>query len=609
MKKNKRLLTFSVRLAAAVLLTLLGSPTWSPTSAQSPDPGAGQSAAEQQDAASKDQLAPPEFVTLVSKHLQEPWRLQRAGKLQEALAIYDELLRGNHGEQFDAMIKASRANCLKKLGRTQEADEAFREVMKLPGEDFGVRSAKAMARRLSTKPEGEGGEEETLSADSIGADDENPDLRDSVPSKGSENRRSSRGASGNQSDSATSPNKRNTADTLRLARELSAVEFPVAVEIRLDGGAATIEVPAPKDTDRLKQWVEELQGVASDVQVQEISDRGILLIKCDVENAKAIWPQVAEKLAELAAIPPFAKTDAALLPPPTGGASGKTVEPTKDVDFDKAIRIKQRDYEQVELPPGLVMRIDASGMATVEVPAGYDAANVAQLMENKMSALKPSAKTLFQAVPLSATRIMCRGSVEDFRLLAACIVTVDHGRATKRSGSAPDANVTTSDFKRIILTSRNDYQRAERRAAELAAELREEKAKPSPVQSRVSQLSGQLRAAVQSAFEHRMQLQQAQLDQAETELNASRRRLDERQKNSEEIIQRRVEELESGKDASWLGEPSTQTRSSGASTERADLEVDASLLPPDELLLKQPTQPRLPSELDGPPFRQTELAN
>ncbi len=269
-----------------------------------------------------------------------------------------------------------------------------------------------------------------------------------------------------------------------------------------------------------------------------------------------------------------------------------------------------------ELPPGLVIRIDASGMATVEVPAGYEAANVAQLMEKKMRTLKPAGGERFRAIPLSATRVMCRGNVEDFKLLAACIVTVNDGRESGKTAEPPK----DVDFSEVIRIKQRDYEQAEQAAARIASYLRQKRNEldaqrkfeksygvtgppdflpTGRIQRSITELSALLKSAVQSAFDHRMQLQQAQLDQAEAELDASRQRLDQRQKLSREIIQRRVEELESGKDASWLGEQNAKAVSGGDSVQRRSLEVDASLLPPDELLLKQPEQPRLPKAIDS----------
>lgn len=97
---------------------------------------------------------------------------------------------------------------------------------------------------------------------------------------------------------------------------------------------------------------------------------------------------------------------------------------------------------------------------------------------------------------------------------------------------------------------RTQYEWGERKAADLAVLLR--KARAANESDQVESLSAQLREQVQSVFNLRMDIQQAELDEAEASLRAGRARLAARQQIADKIITRRVEELASGQDLSWL---------------------------------------------------------
>ncbi len=87
------------------------------------------------------------------------------------------------------------------------------------------------------------------------------------------------------------------------------------------------------------------------------------------------------------------------------------------------------------------------------------------------------------------------------------------------------------------------YEQTERLAAEVAAQLREEKQSDNPKESRIVSLREQLTQHVKLAFELRLRLQRAQLDKTQSELEASRKRLDERQSIADAIVDRRTKEL------------------------------------------------------------------
>ncbi|MCA9188817.1 MAG: hypothetical protein KDA99_24495, partial [Planctomycetales bacterium] len=103
------------------------------------------------------------------------------------------------------------------------------------------------------------------------------------------------------------------------------------------------------------------------------------------------------------------------------------------------------------------------------------------------------------------------------------------------------------------------YEQAEREAAKLAGQfqlpphqgpLRSDGKPRLPIDTKL------LMEKIEVAFDLSMQLQQAQLAEAEANLKLARERLARREQIKDKIIARRVEELTSSDDTSWQG---TQT--------------------------------------------------
>jgi hypothetical protein len=104
------------------------------------------------------------------------------------------------------------------------------------------------------------------------------------------------------------------------------------------------------------------------------------------------------------------------------------------------------------------------------------------------------------------------------------------------------------------------YENAERDAANIAQQLRDATGAKQPDENHVADVRQLLHDAVQTAFDLRLQLQQFQLEQAEADLVTARARLIRRERISKQIIERRVQELETDDDLSW------STRSSAKPT-------------------------------------------
>lgn len=100
-------------------------------------------------------------------------------------------------------------------------------------------------------------------------------------------------------------------------------------------------------------------------------------------------------------------------------------------------------------------------------------------------------------------------------------------------------------------TLQGQYEDAERSAAEVAGQLREANSAMSPDRKRIAELRAHLTDSVQLAFDLRLQLQQYQLERAEADLTTARARLIRREQIAEQIIKRRVEELENSDDTAW----------------------------------------------------------
>ena len=109
-----------------------------------------------------------------------------------------------------------------------------------------------------------------------------------------------------------------------------------------------------------------------------------------------------------------------------------------------------------------------------------------------------------------------------------------------------EADVPDAD---AVRTLQQQYEDAERSAAQLAVQLRSVKDRDPDKTADVTQ---QLTKAVSQAFEFRLRLQEAQLSKARHDLVTAQSRLDRRRQLADRIIERRVEELENGSDLSWL---------------------------------------------------------
>lgn len=119
-----------------------------------------------------------------------------------------------------------------------------------------------------------------------------------------------------------------------------------------------------------------------------------------------------------------------------------------------------------------------------------------------------------------------------------------------------EAEIAQATIGRIELR----YEQAERDAAKAALELRELRSgMPDLNASAAITKTKKLRKHVRDAFSLRMQLQSARLFDAELKLRATRRRLGSRQQIADHIIDRRLRELESGQDTSWLVDKSRNT--------------------------------------------------
>lgn len=100
-------------------------------------------------------------------------------------------------------------------------------------------------------------------------------------------------------------------------------------------------------------------------------------------------------------------------------------------------------------------------------------------------------------------------------------------------------------------TLQGQYEDAERSAAEVAGQLRDANSAMSPDRKRIAELRAHLTDSVQLAFELRLQMQQYQLERAEADLMTARARLIRREQIAEQIVKRRVEELENSDDTAW----------------------------------------------------------
>lgn len=95
---------------------------------------------------------------------------------------------------------------------------------------------------------------------------------------------------------------------------------------------------------------------------------------------------------------------------------------------------------------------------------------------------------------------------------------------------------------------RKKYEAAEREAAKLADRYRRVKESGKDPK----ELRGKIQELIAEAFDHRQKMKRDDLARAKAKLDAIQERLDARQKISKQIIKRRLEDLLSGVDLSWL---------------------------------------------------------
>jgi hypothetical protein len=126
-------------------------------------------------------------------------------------------------------------------------------------------------------------------------------------------------------------------------------------------------------------------------------------------------------------------------------------------------------------------------------------------------------------------------------------------------------------------TLQRQYEKSERSAANIAEQLREAKSGTSPDGKRIDELREHLANAVQMAFELRLQLQQYQLERAEADLMTARARLILREEIAEQIIERRISELENKDNLAWAPATPRETINEQADTGTRKIE-DAEVL-------------------------------
>ena len=117
------------------------------------------------------------------------------------------------------------------------------------------------------------------------------------------------------------------------------------------------------------------------------------------------------------------------------------------------------------------------------------------------------------------------------------------------SGSVLNA-AETDKAKRL----RTAYETAEKSAAKYADRLRRLRTVENADENERDRLAKLIHELVSEAFQKRQELKRLQVDSAMKQLDEIRERLDSRKKIAPKIIQRRVDELISGTDLSWLTE-------------------------------------------------------
>jgi hypothetical protein len=118
-------------------------------------------------------------------------------------------------------------------------------------------------------------------------------------------------------------------------------------------------------------------------------------------------------------------------------------------------------------------------------------------------------------------------------------------------------------FCNVIARSRADetvsvvearYAAVEQEAVAIAEKLRQAKGESSP--AKIAELESKLVTAVRNALSQQIQMQAAQLNEAQAEIDERRKQLGQRQKLADRIVARRVAELLMDEQTAW--EPKSQ---------------------------------------------------
>ncbi|WP_417382869.1 hypothetical protein [Gimesia sp.] len=152
-----------------------------------------------------------------------------------------------------------------------------------------------------------------------------------------------------------------------------------------------------------------------------------------------------------------------------------------------------------------------------------------------------------------------------------------NSRKENQLGESNNSKVKNATRFQPIQALRMDYERAERDSARYATELKNSalpgrKAKKKGTgllndsqksdQAARNKAENKLNDAVQRAFNLRHQLQMAQIELVEQNLRETRAQLSQRKQDAKTIIRRRIEELTSSDDLSWLGNSDNKSTAS-----------------------------------------------
>ncbi|MSR57653.1 MAG: hypothetical protein EXS05_08270 [Planctomycetaceae bacterium] len=173
-------------------------------------------------------------------------------------------------------------------------------------------------------------------------------------------------------------------------------------------------------------------------------------------------------------------------------------------------------------------------------------ANAAELVDSFQPLL-----TLFNVTVVADNRtntLIVAGSDDAIQLVEPLLSLLDKLRtvpAATTAGGATRAERPTREAAARIPQQKlaKDYQDRAQAAARIAGELLQLQMKSSPDESRVRQLTTQMRQTVAELFAARQQLQRAELDRLRTRLDQLERSIQLREQFRTEIIERRIEEL------------------------------------------------------------------